>query len=140
MNFLNIQYLLLNLLIILMFSSCSQFQFLSNSRKQDSQQQQQGQGYGAKVRKRLIENVPNYRFCLEKYLTPDESGTFKGSVTFAFEINKHGSVRNVAVISDQLKNLKAKGCLIKSISMMEMPKHSRAKNFKVRQPMGISMQ
>lgn len=134
----NVQYLLLNFFIILIFTGCSQFQFMSNSGSNKGTSAPQG--YGAKVRKRLIENVPNYRFCLEKFLTPDESGTFKGAVTFAFEINKHGTIRNVSVISDQLKNLKAKGCLIKTISMMEMPKHDKKKNFKVRQPMGISMQ
>lgn len=135
---LNRHFLLTIPFLLLSLSSCSYFSQLTNSKKNTDSKELQG--YAAKVRGRLIENVPNYRFCLEKFLTPDESGSFKGAVTFSFEINKHGTVRDVMVISDQLKNLKAKGCLIKVISMMEMPKHNKKKNFKVRQPMGISMQ
>lgn len=135
---LNRQFFLLISLPLISLLSCSHFEQLTSSTKNADSAELQG--YAAKVRGRLIENVPNYRFCLEKFLTPDESGSFKGAVTFSFEINKHGTVRDVMVISDQLKNLKAKGCLIKAISMMEMPKHNKKKNFKVRQPMGISMQ
>lgn len=132
---LKIQYLLL---ILALLNSCSILEIKRNNHQENLTNK--ADTYGQKVRLRLIENVPNYRFCLEKYLPPTESGVFKGSVTFSFAINKFGMVKEVAVLSDQLKNIKAKGCLIKTITMMEMPKHDKKKDFKVRQPMGISMQ
>lgn len=134
-KYLKIQYLLL---ILISINGCSILELRRNNDQKNLTKT--ADTYGQKVRLRLIENVPNYRFCLEKYLPPTESGVFKGSVTFSFAINKFGMVKEVAVISDQLKNLKAKGCLIKTITMMEMPKHNKKKDFKVRQPMGISMQ
>lgn len=133
---LKVQYIFL---MLLMVSGCSNITIFDQRGKKNLSYNGK-ESYGDKVRQRLVENVPNYRFCLEKYLTPTESGVFKGAVTFSFSINKHGTVKEVAVISDQLKNLKAKGCLIKTITMLEMPKHDKNSDFKVRQPLGISMQ
>lgn len=121
----------------LILTSCAQFEVFKNSAS-DSSSPQLGH-YAQKVRLRLMENIPNYRFCLEKYIIPSEDGEFKGAVTFSFLINKHGMVKNVTIISDKLKNLKAKGCLIKALTTMEMPKHNKAKDFEVRQPIGISL-
>ncbi len=135
-KFVKIQYLLL---LMISISSCSSISLFSKN-EQNKGIPKGNVSYGDRVRLRLIENVPNYRFCLEKYLPPTESGTFNGSVTFSFAINRHGMVKEVAVVSDQLRNIKAKGCLIKTITMLEMPKHDKKKDFKVRQPMGISMQ
>ncbi len=125
------------LTIVLFLSGCGQFEVFKNSAQKH--QTPLPSTYGEKVRLRLIENVPNYQFCLEKYLRPTGEGAFNGSVTFSLLINKHGTVRNVAILSDKLKNLKAKGCLIKVLTMMEMPKHNKEKDFEVRQPMGINM-
>lgn len=125
--------------LLLLLASCSlleKFKTPNNSQKSSSNP---SSSYGDQVRKRLIQNIPNLQFCLEKFLPPTESGTFKGSVTFSFAINRFGMVRNVAVTSDQLRNIKAKGCMVKTITTIEMPNHASKKDFKMKQPIGITM-
>lgn len=131
-----VKYVLLTTLISL--SSCSNLKGLFGE-PTPSHQTSGGDSYGEKVTLRFLQNVPNLRFCLEKYLSPDESGQFKGSLNFRYFINRFGMVRNVSITSDQLKNIKAKGCMIKVITTIEMPNHKLKKDFEVRQPIGISM-
>lgn len=125
-------------LFLILFTSCSVLDKLKSESPKNTLNSPE-KTYGDRVRKRLIENVPNLRFCLEKFLPPTESGNFKGSVTFSFAVNRFGMVRNVSVTSDQLRNIKAKGCMVKTITTIEMPNHPSKKDFKIRQPIGITM-
>ncbi|MCR9206001.1 MAG: hypothetical protein NXH75_15565 [Halobacteriovoraceae bacterium] len=126
-------------LVLILSSGCSLLEKMKQPFTPKNAQTTSGNAYGDKLRKRLLENVPNLRFCLEKFLPLTESGDFKGSVTFSFAVNRFGMVRNVSVTSDQLRNIKAKGCMVKTITTIEMPNHTSKKDFKMRQPIGITM-
>lgn len=124
---------------LLLFSSCSIIDRFKGVDSGNPSQVSGNDSYGNKVRKRLIENIPNLRFCLEKFLPATESGSFDGAVTFKFSINRFGMVRDVMITSDHLRNIKAKGCMVKTITVIEMPNHTSKKDFKISQPIGISM-
>jgi len=125
------------LFFLIILASCSGFELGRTRSKTKSIGELPN--YGEKVRQRIIDNVPNLRFCLEKFLPPMDSN-FQGTVNFRFFINSHGMVKNVAVTSAQLRSLKAKGCLVKTITTLEMPKHNKGQDFQVNQPLGFSLQ
>lgn len=124
-------------LFTILFTSCSGFELGRTSNKPKSIGELAS--YGEKVRQRIVDNIPNLRFCLEKFLPP-MNNNFKGTVNFRFFINSHGMVKNVSVTSAQLQSLKVKGCLVKTITTLEMPKHNKGQDFQVNQPLGFSLQ
>jgi len=141
-----IQYFLLVSALFAISTGCARLKkwsdetFSDDSTSPNKITQNSSENYGSQVRQRLIENVPNLRFCLEKFLPPTrDNDHFEGVLTIKFAINRFGMVRNVLVTADSIRDIKTKGCLVKAATVIEMPNHSSLNDFIVNQPLGISM-
>lgn len=119
------------LLVLILISSCSQMPWQKNSAQN---QESTPQTYLGQIRQRLIDNYANILFCYERYGT----GQAQGQITIKVVINKHGSVNSVALVKDSLKDLKIKGCVIKTVSAIMFPPHKNKNDVELIQPFNFS--
>ncbi|GAB4011756.1 MAG: hypothetical protein Fur0010_06690 [Bdellovibrio sp.] len=119
------------LLVLILFSSCSQMPWQKNSAQN---QESTPQTYLGQIRQRLIDNYANILFCYERYGTEQA----QGQITIKVVINKHGSVNSVSLIKDSLKDLKIKGCVIKTVSAIMFPPHKNKNDVELIQPLNFS--
>jgi len=120
------------ILTLFSFTSCAKMPWQKNQSTQSSTSQIQD--YTGQIRQRLIDNYANILFCYERY----GSGEIQGGISIRVAINKHGSVNSVTLVKDSLKNLKIKGCVIKTVSSIMFPPHSKKQDVILIQPFNFS--
>lgn len=119
-------------MISIIISSCSQMPW--QKKNTTSPSTEKSKDYTGQIRQRLIDNYANILFCYERY----GSGEVQGSISIRVAINKHGSVNSVTLVKDTLKDLKIKGCVIKTVSAIMFPQHKKKQDVILIQPFNFS--
>lgn len=120
------------LTIVILISSCSQMPW--QKKNNGAPAAEQAKDYTGQIRQRLIDNYANILFCYERY----GSGEVQGSISIRVAINKHGAVNSVTLVKDTLKDLKIKGCVIKTVSSIMFPQHKKKQDIILIQPFNFS--
>lgn len=120
------------LIFLLLISGCSKLPWQKDGSSVSGNDAPQS--YLGQVRQRLIDNYANILFCYERY----GSGAAQGQITIKVIINKHGSVNSVSLVKDSLKDLKIKGCVIKTVSAIMFPPHKNKNDVELIQPFNFS--
>jgi len=123
---------IISILALFLFASCAKMPWQKDSTSTNLASP--AQDYTGQIRQRLIDNYANILFCYERY----GSGEIQGGISIRVTINKHGTVNSVTLVKDSLKNLKIKGCVIKTVSSIMFPPHSKKQDVILIQPFNFS--